>query len=377
MYPFFYLANLNFCIMKKEKLLFSVVAMFFAVSSVAQQNVTPSRWKFSEMPIGSAKSLFLVEGASGKGNLQYKSGEGFRLADDLDGAIVTASSGANAPNNYAEMTDEQRKIFSDFYEACQIIDGGTLGNLFCYQGKESTASDARITKATGSFGGAAMYFLTKKDGMSPGIYRVTIDIRVISNAGVDITDLSTGAGGISVYVANSWYDPMKYAGADIQFDAAGKDSNMKFYSNFNDYWQTYQFEVNMVNIEDHETFPGVFKLGFGKWFDNAIVLMRDLKIEKVDAPTLGGEAKLYGKYNLDWSDAPSGVNLSYSNNEVIVYTVDNSISVLDAKSTIEVYTVTGELVRKVEPISTFTSIPALQKGAYIVKVGKTVKKVVL
>lgn len=362
--------------MKKEKLLFSVAAMFFAVSSVAQQNVTPAKWKFSEMPVGSAQSLFLVEGASGKGNLQYKSGEGFRLADDLDGAIVMASSGANAPNNYAEMTDDQRKIFSDFYEACQIIDGGSLGNLFCYQGKESTASDARITKATGSFGGAAMHFLTKKEGMSPGIYRVTIDIRVVSNAGVDITN-AEGAGGISVYVANSWYDPMKYAGANIQFDTAGKASNMKFYSDYNDYWQTYQFEVNMINIENHETFPGVFKLGFGKWFDNAIVLMRDLKIEKVASPTLGGEAKLYGKYNLDWNDTPSGMNSTYNNNEVIVYTVDNSISVLDAKSTIEVYTVTGELVSKIEPTATFTSIPVSQKGAYIVKVGKTVKKVVL
>lgn len=362
--------------MKKEKLLFSVVAMLFAVSSVAQQNVTPAKWKFSEMPIGSAKSLFLVEGASGKGNLQYKSGEGFRLADNLDGAIVMASSGANAPNNYAEMSDEQRKIFSDFYEACQIIDGGSLGHLFCYQGKESTASDSRITKAAGSFGGVGMHFLTKKDGMSPGIYRVTIDIRLISNAGVDVTN-SEGAGGISLYVANSWYDPMKYAGTDIQFDAAGKASNMKFYSDYNTVWQTYQFEVNMAQVENHETFPGVFKLGFGKWFDNAIVLMRDLKIEKVAAPTLGGEAKLYGKYNVDWNDTPTGFNSPYKNNEVIVYTVDNSISVLDAKSTIEVYTVTGTLVNTIEPTSTFTSIPGLEKGAYIVKVGKVVKKIVL
>lgn len=362
--------------MKKEKLLFSVVAMLFAVSSVAQQNVTPAKWKFSEMQVGSAKSLFLVEGASGKGNLQYKSGEGFRLADDLDGAIVMASSGANAPNNYAEMSDDQKKIFSDFYEACQIIDGGSLGHLFCYQGKESTASDSRITKAIGSFGGVGMHFLTKKDGMSAGIYRVTIDIRLISNAGVDVTNVE-GAGGVSVYVANSWYDPMKYAGADIQFDTAGKASNMKFYSDYNNVWQTYQFEVNMTNIENHETFPGVFKLGFGKWFDNAIVLMRDLKIEKVVAPTLGGEAKLYGKYNVDWNDTPTGFNSPYKNNEIIVYTVGNSISVLDAKSTIEVYTITGTLVNTIEPISTFTSIPVLEKGAYIVKVGKIVKKIVL
>lgn len=356
--------------MKKEKLLFSVMAILFATSSVAQQNVTPSKWKFSEMSLGSAESLFLVEGASGKGNLKYP----FRLADNMDGAIVMASGAVSGPNDYNQFTDEQKKIFSDFYNACQIIDGGSLGHLFCYQGNASTASDSRVTKAANSFGGAQMHFFSKKEGMSVGIYRVTIDIRMILNAGEDITD-AEGKGGISVYAANSWYDPMKYAGADIQFDAAGQNSNMKFYADFNNVWQTYQFEVNIVNIEDHDTFPIVFKLGFGKWLDRSILLMRNLKIEKVDSPTLGGEAKLYGKYNLDWNDTPTGMNLLY-NNEVIVYTVDNSISVLDAKSPIEVYTITGKLVDKVEPTSTFTSIPVLQKGAYIVKVGKVVKKVV-
>lgn len=351
--------------MKKKNYLISAMAVLFAVTSVAQ-DVTPSKWKFSEMPVGSASSLFLVEGASGKGNLKYA----FRLADNMDGAIVMASAGAASTNDYTQFTDAEKKVFTDFYNACQIIDGGSLGHLFCYQGKNSTATDSRITKATGSFTGAQMHFFSKNEGMTPGIYRVTVDIRMILNAGQEAK--------VSIYAANSWYDPMHFASGEKnkQFDQVGEDAQMKFYSDYNDIWQTYQFEVSISQVEDHITFPIVFKFGFGKWLEESILLMRDLKIEKISEPTFT-EPKLVSTYHSDWSDIPSSIDQTYNNNQPIIYAADKSISVLDAKSTIKVYNITGELINTTEPTSTVTTIPVSQTGAYIVKVGTIAKKVVL
>jgi len=51
--------------------------------------------------------------------------------------------------------------------------------------------------------------------------------------------------------------------------------------------------------------------------------------------------------------------------------------VVDAKSPIQVYSVSGKLVSFKSPISSVTTIPVAQKGVYIVKIGESCRKIVL
>lgn len=99
-----------------------------------------------------------------------------------------------------------------------------------------------------------------------------------------------------------------------------------------------------------------------------------LKLERVDNATLDGDYKIVEEKN--WDDTPTGINEKQAD-KVIVYTTKNVISVIDAKEPVEVFTTTGQLVKKEDNIRPLIRIPVAQEGVYIVRTGTFSKKIVL
>lgn len=350
----------------KRLLLSTAVMLFLGANVMAQVDVTPANWKFSAMPKGGVKSIFIVEAARIGGNMSY-AGEGgdpgtkgFRRADALPGAIAV-NDWAEPDASYPDMTPDEKARFENFYDAMQIVDGGELGNILCYQGISSTAVDARATKNKSAMGGPALNMFTQKN-LVPGIYRFSLSIRVIMNAGAP-------AAKMNLYCASSWYDQLNYAGSNtgILFD-------IDCVPDFNDFWTTYQYEVEVTKNADanYDLTPINNKLGVGGFANDAVILLRDYKIEKIADATLDGKVKITAE---NWDDAPTGISNTLSNN-IIVFGNANGITVIDAKTLIEVYSTNGQLIAQKQPnVDSFTTIPVSQKGVYIVKVGKISKKV--
>ena len=118
--------------MKRSLLLVSTVCLF-SLGATAQ-NYAPAAWTFSKQQQGSAAGLFIKEMASTNWNCKAP----FRLGDALDGSIGLACAvggDVTGPGSdlYANVTDADKAVFEEFYKACQIVDGGELGNLFCYR----------------------------------------------------------------------------------------------------------------------------------------------------------------------------------------------------------------------------------------------------
>ena len=367
--------------MRRRNLLLGA-ALLVAAGAMAQTDVTPANWKFSNQQIGSAAYIYAKDGCALNGNLVYNeltkfpethvsTSIGFRYADNMEGAIALApwvEDMAMYPEGAAvygiNMTADHKAIVDNFIAASQIIQDGSYKD-FCYQGNASTEVLPGAVKNAGDAPGVKMNIFTNKL-TSDGIYRFTMPMRIICNGDMSATDLS-------FYTATAWYDPLPLSGS-----GKGDGSNaITFDPSFNNDWTILQFELDIkaqgANADVQLT-PANVALGLGAFGNKATILFRDFKLEKVASATCGGEiqyldaADYYPTTSLD--KAEMGAN-------VIVFASDNVISVIDADAPIEVYTAAGVLVDKVEADKTLTTIPVAQKGLYLVKVGATTKKVVL
>lgn len=346
----------------------AIVAMTINATSGAFAQVltdeTPANWKFDNHAKGSAKDLFVVEGAQIGGNLKYP----FRLADSKEGAIVMNKwmpGGVN--NDYENMTDEQKKIFEDFYDACLIVDAGKMGNIFCYQGKGSTAKDSRAKKNVNDIGVASMNIMTGADHPY-GDYRITLTLRIIVNEG-------TEAGKMDVNIGTSHWD-------GIDGNGGTGDGYRTFLINYapgyNKYWveYAYDFRVRENSDPNYKVLPIVTKIGLGPIGNNALLLIDDIKLEKIQEVSSDHmPMKQAAKTDLD--DTPASITMT-EGTDLIVFANDGVINIIDAKSTIEIYTVSGKLLAKKQPAAnSLTTFSFEQKGIYIVKTGDEVRKVIL
>lgn len=340
-----------------------------ATSSMAQTDATPKNWKFDGMQKGSAAGLFIKEAGALGGNFQSQVLEnghkGFRYADDLDGGFSVAHWTGEGDFGFADMSDEAKAVLENFYNSFQIVDGGTLGNVMIYQGANSSETDARAVKNPVSMVAPNVYVVTQKD-LDPGIYKISIPVRVILNADVQTAD-------VNVYVGTSWWDGLPLAGS------GGSDYanfHFTFAPDFNKEWTLYEYEIEVKENKDatYDFAPVLTKLGFGGDLgNNAIVLFDDFKLERMSDITLGGELKITP---VDWNDTPTGIYSAKGDNNVIVFANNNGIQVIDANAMIEVYNAAGQLINEVTPTAALTTIPVSDKGIYIVKTGMTTRKVI-
>ena len=351
--------------MKRSLLLVSTVCLF-SLGATAQ-NYAPAAWTFSKQQQGSAAGLFIKEMASTNWNCKAP----FRLGDALDGSIGLACAvggDVTGPGSdlYANVTDADKAVFEEFYKACQIVDGGELGNLFCYQGSASTMSDPRAVKNSKAMPNATMFWLSNTDIPLAANYRVSMGYRVIANSGNNAMKLT---------LATSAYD-----GIDNGTDLANgtyRELELPFYADFNDYWSTATMDITIADNTDpnYKELPLVIKMWLGSGIENAIVLFSDIKLEKIE--TIDNKYVPGKIEDVEWNDSPTGIRYKIADQNAVVWASNGEITVVDAKSPIQVYSVSGKLVSFKSPISSVTTIPVAQKGVYIVKIGESCRKIVL
>ena len=351
--------------MRKNLLLISA-ACLFSMCTMAQ-NYAPAAWTFSKQQQGSAAGLFIQEMASTNWNCKAP----FRLGDALDGSIGLACAvggDVTGPGSdlYANVTDADKAVFEEVYKACQIVDGGELGNLFCYQGRASTMSDPRAVKNIKAMPNATMFWLSNTDIPLAANYRVSMGYRVIANSGTNAMKLT---------LATSAYDGID-TGTGLA-NGSYRELELPFYADFNDYWSTATMDITIADNTDpnYKELPLVIKMWLGGGIENAIVLFSDIKLEKIgaiDNKYVPGKVE-----DVEWNDSPTGISYKTADQNAVVWASNGEITVVDAKSPIQVYSVSGQLVSFKAPISSVTTIPVAQKGAYIVKIGESSRKVVL
>ena len=282
----------------------------------------------------------------------------FRLGDALDGSIGLACAvggDVTGPGSdlYANVTDADKAVFEEFYKACQIVDGGELGNLFCYQGSASTMSDPRAVKNSKAMPNATMFWLSNTDIPLAANYRVSMGYRVIANSGNNAMKLT---------LATSAYD-----GIDNGTDLANgtyRELELPFYADFNDYWSTATMDITIADNTDpnYKELPLVIKMWLGSGIENAIVLFSDIKLEKIE--TIDNKYVPGKIEDVEWNDSPTGISYKIADQNAVVWASNGEITVVDAKSPIQVYSVSGKLVSFKSPISSVTTIPVAQKGGY-------------
>ena len=113
----------------------------------------------------------------------------------------------------------------------------------------------------------------------------------------------------------------------------------------------------------------------GSCIENAIVLFSDIKLEKIE--TIDNKYVPVKIEDVEWNDSPTGISYKIADQNAVVWASNGEITVVDAKSPIQVYSVSGKLVSFKSPISSVTTIPVAQKGVYIVKIGESCRKIVL
>lgn len=348
--------------MKKKLLVCSVITLL-SMNGIAQEDVTPSGWKFDDMELGNAGNLF-IEKAECIGSRLSFDGTHFKIEDPTrDGAFVLNRYVDEERKNivYAQLTEDEKTIFRDFYDACQIVDGGEIGKLFCFQGIHSKAVDVRAKKDRSEINAPSINLISANE-LTPGIYRMTVSMRLVMNEDYDDHRKAIGA-----YITNSTAtEALYYAGSTdkiIAFD-------MEFEPEFNNDWASWKYEVE---VTEHTPTPLIHRFTIkGPLANNSLLLMK-LKVEKVETAALEGDVKFEEE---TWNDLPTAID-GHLSDRVIVYATQGVISVVDAEKTIEVFDTAGQLIKKVEAVEPLVRIPVIQKGIYFVKTGTSIRKIAL
>lgn len=349
--------------MRKKPLLLCS-ALWISACGLFAQDMTPKNWKFSEMPLGSAESLFIPETCKTSWNISFP----YRAGDSREGAITVSCypSGdiVTAEKMYGELPASEQGVFDDLFSSCSIVPGGPLGNLFCIKGKNTTASDGRGVTNSYSMPMSTFWFVSGNDLPLNSAYRISFSLRTIVNS-----DLVGAA--LKLTVGTSHWDGID-AGSYRQIEAAA-------YPDFNDYWTTYAFDIQLDKNSDasYKVLPFVIKAYFeGGLLDNGMTLIKDIKVEKINAvdPAYSNPCKVIEE---DWTDSnETGITSVSGKKEALVWNAEQELTVVDARSDIELYNISGQLAGRYQSKGALTTIELPAKGIYMVKVDGLTKKIV-
>ena len=350
--------------MKKIFYHLTIIALLSIKSVVAADlDVTPLNWKFSQMQIGSARSLFLEQSACIGGNLTYP----FRDADSRDGAFAANDWRGPGTTKFINMTEDQKKSFYDFYDAWRIADAGAMGKVLIYQGKNSTGSDGynRAVKNINTLNAPSLNIISPANLETGQNYEVEFTLRVIMNDGASSNKFN-------MYTGTSWWDPIAGNGDYRNFDINVAPA-------YNSYWITYKIEFFARTNSDpnYKFFP--FNSKFGMPYDLAnatIIMFHDFKLTKKDA--LSGYPAGSPRVRTELNDTP-GPNATILTPEqnAIVSIHDKIITVIDANAPIIIYSVTGKQLYQNAKPTMVTEIGLNNPGCYLLKIGNSIRKVIV
>lgn len=349
--------------MKCKSLLFA--ATLLCSLSATAQDYAPQNWKFSAMPLGTAKELFIPEMCTTK----WGADAPFRLADNGKGAIGMASQSTD--RSWDAFTEEEKATFNNMFESSQIVEVGGE-HVLCLAGKDAPGAPADVpgvVKTAGNFQHATLFLLGGTDQPLNNYYRLTFDYRAITTIPDD------GYKSLVFTLATSHYD-----GIDKSQKIPGTSSYRQFgegqavvMASYNDSWTRCQMDFWLEDNTDtkYKELPVVIKLWLGEIYNKSILLVRDIKMEKID--------------NYDAANVPGSVSdyvpttgiSQTSDNASFVMVQDGVVRVVDAKAPVKVYDSRGMLVKSIDNPGTVEGFRPQGHGVFIVKVGKKASKVVL
>ena len=351
--------------MKKSLLLTTALCATLAASAT---DYTPKNWDFANMPVGSAKSIFLEKGASTVWNIK----SGFQnYTDGESGGICLANWKSGGTDQFANFTEEDKTLFSQFYEAARIVDGGSE-NLLCIVGNSATGTYPGGVQAP-AMPYATLFWLSGEDMPLDNYYRLTIEYRAITSLNaMDGMQMTIGGA--------DWYG----IDTDTEFSGNGdggyREYKAPMISSYSNTWlkATIDFFIDQKGAGTN-TLPIGIKMNLAdSRLDQSVLLFRTVKLESIeqgDATNVPGTVTPSG-----FVDDPSGsgaVEAINFDNDVIVTAANGNITVIDANAPVEVYNMAGAKVASVAAPATVETISLDMNGVFVVKVGDKVQKVIL
>lgn len=379
----------------KRGLLFSAAVLMMAASAMAQTDITPSRYKFADQPVGS----YLIDG--------YNDGWG---PSNAAAAKLSEVGYVNLTGSTPYSTKDKPASIA-FQSGLQIVDftAEGVGKVLCFVGNNFSDGDdqslankqilAKAKKASALLGAAqwpqlGFYSDFAKTPTGAGNYiRVSITFKAIVNA--DVADAVKGPINQLELKAASGTLRETYKGL-----AKGIDGNtfgsigMMMDPEDEDYalnegWQKVEYDFI---IPEAAGSPFTFSLKLSNEtagdlheLDNGAFLIKEIKFMSDVDGTLADPAVTKEGINAAVKmgitlpkPAPTGINTDIAeNNKIICAVSDNILSVsnLKAGEKVEVYSITGALIGSQLAASNVVTLPLTDKGFYIVRVGSSSVKV--
>lgn len=287
-------------------------------------------------------------------------------------------------SDYNSIDQKDKDAFESFYQSSRIVatnlvnietQESTPENLFCIIGKNATSTYPGGQAATVSFPELQLMWLSGNENSTTPLqlgknYRLTIDYRVIHND-------PAFTGNINVTIATSAYD-----GIDQNTGLGNggyRQADLPVYGSYPDDWNRGVFDIMLFDNTDatYKELPFAVKMNV-KFWDNAVVLLRSMKLEmidEIDSSNVPANVNDYPDY-VDQPESSSVEQLDIKDSGVI-FAENGAITVIDADAAIEVYNIAGAKVATVAAPSTVETIDLDMNGVFVVKVGEKVQKVIL
>lgn len=287
-------------------------------------------------------------------------------------------------SDYNSIDQKDKDAFESFYQSSRIVatnlvnietQESTPENLFCIIGKNATSTYPGGQAATVSFPELQLMWLSGNENSTTPLqlgknYRLTIDYRVIHND-------PAFTGNINVTIATSAYD-----GIDQNTGLGNggyRQADLPVYGSYPDDWNRGVFDIMLFDNVDasYKELPFAVKMNV-KFWDNAVVLLRSMKLEmidEIDSSNVPANVNDYPDY-VDQPESSSVEQLDIKDSGVI-FAENGAITVIDADAAIEVYNIAGAKVATVAAPSTVETIDLDMNGVFVVKVGEKVQKVIL
>lgn len=339
----------------KRGLLFSAAMLMMAASTMAQTDVTPSRYKFAEQSVGQYTFDYVNPGANPPASLAA-------VTENWNNGFFML---AGAPPHYtgpnAEATQKLQAGFN-------IVDmGGTVGKVLCFRGTNSTYEVG--TPATAVPGWFNLNFYSDPDNTPISSDKgQTNKIRVRLVFSIYQNTISETASLLKFYCSTATNNIQgdqhtnfcsgDFMALDEDGDPDVNEDELYYYDPTR--WMVYEFDTWVPEVAGA---PTRLKIEMPAQADYT-VLFKEIKF----MTDVTGDP-IQRKYE-SYTPSPTGIETLQKNNEAL-YVMDGDNIIFVDKA--EVYSVSGAKVAKVianEPIT-------LNRGFYVAKVGQKTTKIVV
>lgn len=365
--------------MKNKNLLGLFIAICFAFTTFAQEDITPSRYDFAKQPVGQYKLDTTYNAANPAANWTPP------IEKFKDGYVVLAG----AP---AHITGLDAPQVVGFQQGLSIVDlGGEIGKVLCLQGKDSKYEFSTYKVGDGYVGAWCNlnFYLDKektptvaefkKKGLSDEEAAEAAKVRVrmvfsVAENEISITEsilskfyTSNNQNNVSPALATvpSSYPSDFFQVTDEFGDPEPNEDGEAYYDPTK--WLIQEMDITVPEVSGH---PARLKIELlGGRIHNGTLLIKEIKFTK--NPTGDPKTKELVIYKGSGANVPTitsenGIKLSIEGKAVTIYDLKHA-------TTIQVYNTLGQTVKSVNTDSNSFTFN-LSQGIYILKVnGKSAK----